>query len=201
MSGAGDDQLAQTPSQSTSQSPGTAHAHIPRRKLVLTALTALVPLGLFFVIPLDDRLGKILAVVLVVSAAAALLPLSIRQARLVLRSEQPLFDATRCIVSGLVFLITAFSVAYYVLGTAYEHQIHGIETKLDALYFTVTILATVGFGDITATGQVGRGVVTAQMIVNLAVLAVALRVVSWALKERGSEALVRRTSQPARGQT
>jgi hypothetical protein len=197
MSGAGDKQLAQTPLHA----PGIAHAHIPTRKLVLTALTALVPLAVFFVIPLDDRLGKVLAVVLVVAAAAALLPLSIRQARLVLRSEQPLFDATRCIVSGLVFLITAFSVAYYVLGTAYEHQINGIETKLDALYFTVTILATVGFGDITATGQVGRGVVTAQMIVNLAVLAVALRVVSWALKERGTEALVRRASETARDQT
>jgi hypothetical protein len=197
MSGAGENQLAQSPAQS----PGIPHAAIPRRKLVLTALTALVPLVIFFVIPLDGRLGKVLAVVLVVSAAAALLPLSIRQARLVLRSEQPLLDATRCIVSGLVFLITAFSVAYYVLGTAYEHQINGIETKLDALYFTVTILATVGFGDITATGQVGRGVVTAQMIVNLAVLAVALRVVSWALKERGTEALARRTAQTARDQT
>jgi voltage-gated potassium channel len=201
MSGAGDNQSAQTPSQSPSQSLGFPRAPIPRRKLVLTALTALIPLAIYFVIPLDDRLGKVLAVVLVVCAAAALLPLSIRQARLVLRSEQPLFDATRCIVSGLVFLITAFSVAYYVLGTAYDGQINGIETKLDALYFTVTIVATVGFGDVTATGQVARGVVTAQMIVNLAVLAVALRVVSWALKERGTEALARRTSEIGRDRT
>jgi hypothetical protein len=104
-------------------------------------------------------------------------------------------------VSGLVFLITAFSVSYYVLGTAYADQIKGIATKLDALYFTVTILATVGFGDITATGQVARGVVTAQMIVNLAVLAVALRVVSWALKERGADAIARRASEAGRDQT
>ena len=197
MSGAGDNQSAPAPSQSL----GFPHAPIPTRKIVLTALTALVPLAIYFVIPLDDRLGKVLAVVLVLCAAAALLPLSIRQARLVLRSEQPLFDATRCIVSGLVFLVTAFSVAYYVLGTAYEDQISGIATKLDALYFTVTILATVGFGDVTATGQAARAVVTAQMIVNLAVLAVALRVVSWALKERGTEPLARRTSDDDRDQT
>jgi hypothetical protein len=196
MSGAGDN-LAGTRSEST----GIAHAPIPPRKIVLTALTALIPLGLYFVIPLDDRLGKVLAVVLVVGAAAALLPLSVHHARLVLRSKQPLFDATRCMVSGLVFLITAFSVSYYVLGTAYADQIKGIATKLDALYFTVTILATVGFGDITATGQVARGVVTAQMIVNLAVLAVALRVVSWALKERGADAIARRASEAGRDQT
>ena len=157
----------------------------------------------YFVIPLDKRLGKVLAVVLVVVAAASLIPISIRQAQLVLRSEQPLFDATRCIVSGLVFLVTSFSVGVLrARAPAYDHQIKGIETKLDALYFTVTILATVGFGDITADGQCGAGVVTAQMVVNLAVLAVALRVVSWALKERGTEAFARRTcTTEQRGQT
>ena len=190
MSGGSVDQRAASPSEAAD----FPHTHISTRKIVLTALTALVPLAAYFVVPLDHRLGKVLAVVLVVAAAACLLPLSIHQARLVLRSEQPLFDATRCIVSGLVFLVTAFSVAYYVLGTAYEQQINGIETKIDALYFTVTIVATVGFGDVTATGQVARAVVTGQMVVNLAVLAVALRVVSWALKERGTDALVRRTS-------
>ena len=195
MSGVGVEQ----PEATVSESAGRSSPHISARKIVLTALTALVPLAAYFVVPLDHRLGKVLAVVLVVAAAACLLPLSIHQARLVLRSEQPLFDATRCIVSGLVFLVTAFSVAYYVLGTAYEQQINGIDTKLDALYFTVTILATVGFGDITATGQAARAVVVGQMIVNLAVLAVALRVVSWALKERGAEAIAWRTSQPRDG--
>jgi len=193
MSEAGVDEPAESPSELT----GIPHGHISTRKIVLTALTALVPLAVYFVLPLDDRVGKVLAVALVIASAAALVPLSIHQARLVLRSSHPLFDAARCIVSGLVFLVTAYSVSYYVLATGYDNQINGIETKLDALYFTVTILATVGFGDITATGQVGRAVVTGQMVVNLAVLAVALRVVSWALKERGAEALARRAVDAA----
>jgi len=190
-----------SPAASPLQLTGIPHSHIPTRKIVLTALTALVPLALYFVIPLDDRIGKVLAVGLVIASAAALLPLSIHQARLVLKSASPLFDAARCIVSGLVFLVTAYSVSYYVLGTGYDNQIKGIDTKLDALYFTVTVLATVGFGDITATGQVGRGLVTAQMLINLAVLAVALRVVSWALKERGTDAFARRLSDPTRERT
>jgi hypothetical protein len=171
---------------------------IPVRKLVLTGLTVVVPMVVYFVLPLDDELGRVLALVLVVLAAASLIPLSIRQAGLVLRSPDPLFDAVRCIVSAVVFLIVAFSAAYYVLGTGYDGEIEGIETKLDAVYFTVTILATVGFGDITANGQVARGLVTAQMVVNLAVLAVALRVVSWALKERGSDALANRAARAAK---
>jgi uncharacterized membrane protein YqjE len=175
-----------------------AASRLPRRKIVLTVLTVVVPMVVYFVLPLEDEVGRVFALVLVVVAAASLIPISIRQAGLVLRSADPLFDAVRCIVSAVVFLVVAFSAAYYVLGTGYDDEIHGIETKLDAVYFTVTILATVGFGDITADGQVARGLVTAQMVVNLAVLAVALRVVSWALKERGPDALANRTARAAR---
>jgi uncharacterized membrane protein YqjE len=171
---------------------------VPVRKIVVTVVTVIVPMVVYFVIPLDDELGKVLALVLVVGAAASLIPMSIRQAGLVLRSPDPLFDAVRCIVSAVMLLVVAFSAAYYVLGTGYDGEIQGIDTKLDSLYFTVTILATVGFGDITATGQVARGLVTVQMVVNLAVLAVALRVVSWALKERGSDALANRTARALR---
>jgi voltage-gated potassium channel len=175
--------------------PATVQARPPRsgvRKIGLTLLTVVVPFVAYFAIPLDKEFGRLLAVALVLVAAASLIPLSIRQAQKVLRSNDPLFDAMRCIVSALVFLVISFSCAYFVLATSYDNEIQGLKTKLDALYFTVTVLATVGFGDITATGQAGRAVVTGQMIVNFAVLAVALRVVSWALKERGPEAFTRR---------
>jgi hypothetical protein len=181
--------------------PAQAATRRAMRKTALTVLIVVVPVLLYFVIPLDKEFGRLLAVALVVLTAASLIPISIRQAQLVLRSEDPLFDAMRCIVSALVLLVISFSSAYFVLGTSYDHEIAGLETKLDAIYFTVTILATVGFGDITADGQLARGIVTGQMVVNFAVLAVALRVVSWALKERGNEAFARRSGQAARDQT
>ncbi len=43
------------------------------------------------------------------------------------------------------------------------------------MYFTVTTLSTVGFGDITATGQAARLVVTLQMAFNLAFLGIVIR--------------------------
>jgi hypothetical protein len=188
-------------SQGTSTSSDAAHTRRAVRKTLWTVLTIVVPIVAYFVMPLDREFGKLLAVVLVVGAAAALIPMSIHQARLVLRSDDPLFDAMRCIVSALVFLVISYSSAYFVLATSYDDQIKGIETKLDAIYFTMTIMATVGFGDITATGQAARAVVTGQMVINLAVLAVALRVVSWALKERGEDAIVRRMSRNGRRPT
>ena len=48
-------------------------------------------------------------------------------------------------------------------------------TRPDLLYFMVTVFATVGFGDITATSQPARLIVTAQMILDL-ILGLGIRV-------------------------
>jgi hypothetical protein len=49
-------------------------------------------------------------------------------------------------------------------------------THTNALYFTITVFATIGFGDITATTPTPRLVVTAQMILDLIVLGLGVKV-------------------------
>ena len=49
-------------------------------------------------------------------------------------------------------------------------------TRTDALYFTVTVFATVGFGDITAVSQSARLEVTTQIMLDLLVLVLGLGV-------------------------
>ena len=56
-------------------------------------------------------------------------------------------------------------------------------SRTDALYFSVTVFATVGFGDITAVSGPGRIVVTVQMVVDLLVLGVGLRVITGAVQQ------------------
>ena len=55
-----------------------------------------------------------------------------------------------------------------------------------ALYFTVTVFATVGFGDIVAKTDTMRLVVTAQMVINLIVVGAFIRVLVSAAR-RGVE--------------
>jgi hypothetical protein len=50
-------------------------------------------------------------------------------------------------------------------------------TRTEALYFTVSVLSTVGFGDIHAVGQLGRAVVTVQMLFDLVFVASAVGLV------------------------
>jgi hypothetical protein len=50
-------------------------------------------------------------------------------------------------------------------------------TRTGALYLTVTVFATVGFGDLTAKTEAARLVVTGQMITDLIILGLGARVI------------------------
>ncbi len=54
-------------------------------------------------------------------------------------------------------------------------------TRTDALYFTVTVFSTVGFGDITAKSEVARLVVTSQIFVDLLILGLGVRILTGAI--------------------
>ncbi|WP_051218242.1 potassium channel family protein [Nocardioides insulae] len=73
----------------------------------------------------------------------------------------------------LVVSVLAFALGFYQLEHSYPGQIPGIATRVDALYFTVSTLLTVGYGDIHAVGQYARGLVLVQMVFNVVVLTTA----------------------------
>ena len=54
------------------------------------------------------------------------------------------------VVVGLMF----FALIDLVIARTGSSEFVGLETKTDALYFALTTLATVGFGDVHAEGQV-----------------------------------------------
>lgn len=67
----------------------------------------------------------------------------------------------------LCLVVVLFSVAYFLMERAGPEQVAGLSTRTDALYFTLSTLATVGYGDVHATGQAARAVVSAQIVFNL----------------------------------
>lgn len=156
------------------------------KELALVVGTAAAVLVAYFVIPMKEDYAELLAALVVLGAVGALVPLAVRRAQQVLVSDRPGLVALQAVVTAVTVLVVSFSTLYYVLGTQHSDQIDGVATKIDGLYFSVTILSTVGFGDITATGQLGRAVVTLNMALNLVLLAIAVRVLTWAL-ERARE--------------
>jgi voltage-gated potassium channel len=67
-----------------------------------------------------------------------------------------------------------FASTYYLLASAHPEQIVGLHTRTDALYFTLTVLSTVGFGDIHAAGQAARAMVSLQIGFDLLVIGLAV---------------------------
>ena len=67
-------------------------------------------------------------------------------------------------VNLLVFILLVTALVF-----ALQHGEHpGIEGYIDALYFTVTTLTTTGFGDIVLTGELGRLLSVAIMVIGVA---------------------------------
>jgi len=63
------------------------------------------------------------------------------------------------------------SLGYYLLAHYNPAEFIGLTTRLDALYFSMTTMTTVGYGDISASGQLARLLVTLQLAFNLVFIA------------------------------
>lgn len=87
----------------------------------------------------------------------------------------------------LVVVVPLFAVGYYAVEKGDPGQFADLDTKTDALYFTLSTLATVGFGDVHATGQLGRVLVTIQMTFDLVFVAALVTVLSAQLRARAAE--------------
>jgi hypothetical protein len=57
-------------------------------------------------------------------------------------------------------------------------------TKSGSLYFTITILSTVGFGDITPVTDAARLIVSVQMICDLVVIGIIVKLITGVAKHR-----------------
>jgi len=113
------------------------------------------------------------------------------EVRAILASRRPLLRAIRTIAIGLPMLLVVFAATYCIVDGQQAHAFSEALDRTDGLYFTVTTFATVGYGDITPTTELTRVLVMVQMLVNLLVVGVILKVVLGAVrmaKERRTSA-------------
>jgi len=97
------------------------------------------------------------------------------QIRSVMKANLPRLRAFEVLVTAIPFLLLLFATSYFLMARHDAHAFSQSLTRMDALYFTVTVFATVGFGDITASSQIARIAVTVQMMGDLVVIGLGLR--------------------------
>ena len=148
--------------------------------MVWTALRALgttaALVALYYLLPLDHAPTWIAATILVIGLVA-LIVLMVFQVRRIIRSRFPVLRAVEALGVSVPLFLLLFSGTYVVLAAVAASNFGEKLTHTDALYFTVTVFTTVGFGDITAKSQGARLLVTGQMITDLIIIAIAVRVI------------------------
>ena len=145
-------------------------------------------LTLYLMLPLrGDRWW--LSALVGLAAIAAIVPFTARRVAAVRSASAPTLVAAEALVLVFAMLVLGFSAVYLTIDRD-AGQFIGLDTRVDALYFTVTTLSTVGFGDVSASGQAARIAVVVQIIVDFTLLAVAVKTLVAAARTRVTTSLV-----------
>jgi voltage-gated potassium channel len=91
-----------------------------------------------------------------------------------------------------------FAAAYFLMSQSDAYTFTSELSRADALYFTVTVFSTVGFGDISAQTEPARLVVSVQMMLDPVILGVGVRVILGAV-ERSRNRLAGDAEESASG--
>lgn len=81
------------------------------------------------------------------------------------------------VIAALYLAVLFFAAVYFGLASHDPGSIASLRTKTDALYFSLTITSTVGFGDVHAESQLARAAVSVHMAFNIGYLAAAVAVI------------------------
>lgn len=150
--------------------------HLLRSVLSVALLT-----GLYYVAPLQGGFGISTVLTLVLGLVVFGL-LTAWQIAAVSHAQFPRMRALEAMATGVPLFLLLFSATYYLLAEQDPASFSEPLTRTDALYFTITTFATVGFGDIVATEQGSRVLVTVQMIADLILIGVIAKALVGAIR-------------------
>jgi hypothetical protein len=177
----------------------TATRKIGRRRqaaasLTRTILSTVVLLVIYYQAPLDRPgdpriFGWLAAGVFALGAAIAW------QARVIAVSSIPRLRAVETAALAVAALLILYSSAYVVMSNDQPDSFTEVLGRTDALYYTMTIFATVGFGDITPTAESTRIVTMTQMVVGILAVGLAAKLLVGAVGDAvARKAALERTS-------
>src|SRR4051794_21606775 len=162
----------------------------PWRRVVRLAVTVTLLSIVYFTVPLTRDVGRSE----IAQIAVGFVALSLLGFMVVWEVRQQLIDQSRNIdrlALAMAVAVMGFALGFYVMAQRDPTQIAGLHTRLDSLYFTMTTLLTIGYGDIHGAGQLARGVVLVQMVFNVAILATASTTLTHQIRARANNAAER----------
>jgi len=140
--------------------------------------------AVYYVIPVPGAMSEGWWAVMFFLGAAVLGALIFAAIRRLLRAGE------NARIRGLILLL-ALTVLFFSWSdksvAALPGQFAELATKTDSLYFNVSTLATVGFGDVHPVGQLARAAVTVQIVFNLVFLGAAVSLITGYFRTRARQ--------------
>jgi voltage-gated potassium channel len=141
-------------------------ARVVASTVILAVVYAWVP------VPGARRGGSLVLLVLGLAVIGGVLAWQVKR---ILAADHPVLRAVEALAVAIPVVVVVFALVYLSLSDHSAANFSEQLDRVDACYFTVTVLATVGFGDIVARTHVARIAVTIQMLLDLALVAVVVR--------------------------
>ncbi|HUC24005.1 MAG TPA: potassium channel family protein [Streptosporangiaceae bacterium] len=137
--------------------------------------------AIYYVLPVPGAMRENSWAVMFFLGAAVLGALILTAIRRLLRAGE------NARIRGLILLLT-LTVLFFSWSDESVARLPGqftlLSTKTDSLYFNVSTLATVGFGDVHPVGQLARAAVTVQIVFNLVFLGAAVSLITGFFRTR-----------------
>jgi hypothetical protein len=139
------------------------------RSALRIVVTTLLLIALYLLLPDPAHSGTraLIELVLGLILFAALLGWHVQR---ILSADHPELRAVEALAASVPVLILVFAYTYLSLYRATHASFSEPLDHMAAVYFTVSVLSTVGFGDIVAKTDVGRLLVTIQILLDLIVV-------------------------------
>jgi hypothetical protein len=170
-----------------------------RARLTVAVVRSLLSVTLMILVyyqaPLDRPITAWLVVWLIFGVVALAGALA-WQLLTIMKSDTPRLRAVETIAIGLPFLLLFYASMYALLSFNQPASFTQELGRTDALYFTMTVFSTIGFGDIAPVTEVARIVTMTQMVAGLIAVGVVAKLVVGAVK-RADERISAETAQEA----
>jgi len=151
---------------------------VPRRVVVRSLLrSAALSVSLilaYYVLPLRPGTGA--ALTWLVGGLTLVVVVIAGQVRAILGAKYPWLRTITVLAVGTPLLIVAFAATYSRMASSDPASFSQPLDRTAALYFTVTVLATVGFGDIAPVTTIARVAAMVQMVLDIAFIGLAAKV-------------------------